>query len=196
MLLFGSALPLAARPRAVALPLQGRPLRLSGDAGDGGWRRLCRRRLPRGARHQRARRGAGAPGQARLCLARRAQATAGPEADDCGRRGQALRGRQDRRRVDHHDLPARAGRQPQARRRRLHLWRQFQPHQEPDGRQWRALSVARLLRFRRRGRGRDGSADRALCERLAGREGVRRLRLDGRLSVLEPRRQRRRSPSA
>ena len=83
------------------------------------------------------------------------------------RRSQPLRRRQDRRRVDHHDLPARARRQPQARRRRLHLRRQFQPHQESDGRQWRALSVARFLRFRRPGRGRGRSADRALCERLA-----------------------------
>ena len=58
----------------------------------------------------------------------------------------------DRRRLDHHRLPPRAGRQPQAGRRRLHLRRQFQPHQEPDGAEWWPLSLARLLRFRRQGR--------------------------------------------
>ena len=181
--------PASNRSRTTCSPI---PRTLSSD--DGG--AYARRRLSRGARHRRARRGAGAARQARLCLARRAQQAAGPEARDRRRRGHALRGRQDRRRGDHHGLPARAGRQPQAGRRRLHLRRQFQPHQESDGRQWRALSVARFFRLRRQGRGRGRGADRRTTQRLAGREAVRRLRLDGRLPVLEACRQRRASPRA
>ena len=54
-----------------------------------------------------------------------------------------------------------------------HLRRQFQPHQEPDGRQWRALPVAGFFRFRSGGHSRGRGFDRSLCGQIAGRSGLR-----------------------
>ena len=140
-------------------------------------------------------RGAGAPGARDLCLDRCPQGPEGPVAEDRRRHDQALRRRPDRRRPVHNDLPARAGRQPQAGRRRLHLRRQFQPHQEPDGRERRALPVAGFFGFRREGCGRGRRVDRLLRGQVAGCEDLRRLRLDGRHALLAARREQRRSPA-